>query len=171
MGAEAVFETSLGELSSISVALVLTGQRGSPTGISMMTRDVPWRNAHRIRLHHWANNRSTDVVEFSVPDFGQDSENEDPEYADEEEASHPRDHRMGHSEFPVRSEVMPTDEAMGYFFDIKLAGEPLQCSDADGTCQDMRDEITWAGYQSPADLNQNKFLLDIDGNGWRSVAV
>lgn len=29
-----------------------------------------------------------------------------------------------------------------------------------------RQEIEWAPYQSAEALNQNKFLLDIDGNGW-----
>lgn len=31
----------------------------------------------------------------------------------------------------------------------------------------IRTEIGFAGYQKPEELNQNKFLLDIDGNGWR----
>jgi len=31
----------------------------------------------------------------------------------------------------------------------------------------IRNEIGFAGYQKPEELNQSKFLLDIDGNGWR----
>jgi beta-1,2-xylosyltransferase len=30
-----------------------------------------------------------------------------------------------------------------------------------------RREISWAPYQRADTLNRHKFLLDIDGNGWR----
>lgn len=30
-----------------------------------------------------------------------------------------------------------------------------------------RQEIQFAGFQPSQDLNKHKFLLDIDGNGWR----
>ncbi|WVQ73253.1 hypothetical protein IAR50_002821 [Cryptococcus sp. DSM 104548] len=157
--------------------------RGSPTGISWMNTQVDWRNAHRIRLHQYANNRSSEHMTFLVPDFGQD-EDYYPEDLDDGQSSmeteedrewHERNREVQEQhledeidEGPLHfiEEELPTDEAMEFFYDIKLAGDPIQCDTDDGTCDDMRREIEWAPRQSGDDLNRNKFLLDIDGNGW-----
>ncbi|EIW73449.1 hypothetical protein TREMEDRAFT_42362 [Tremella mesenterica DSM 1558] len=131
--------------------------RGSPTGISMMTTDVPWRNSHRIRLHHFANNQSLSPITYLVPDLGLDEHHQ--------HHHHHREQGTG-LELGSKFETSLTNTSTDFFFDMKLAGEPIQCSEEDGTCEDMKREIDWAGYQSPEELNDHKFLLDIDGNGW-----
>lgn len=85
--------------------------RGSPTGISMMTKDVNWRQSHRWRLHQFANNHSTKSTEVLVPTLGP---------------------TLG-----VTKETLPANKAAQFFFDMKLTGDPLQCSAEDGTCYDM----------------------------------
>ncbi|AAW42848.2 CAP1-related [Cryptococcus deneoformans JEC21] len=155
--------------------------RGSPTGISWMTSDLDWRSAHRFRLHNYANNRSLEPMNYLVPNLGQREEDDYDELdvysamgGDEdldgwrEGNTEVKEHRATETEGPLRykEEKILTAQAMEFFYDIKLAGEPIQCSQDDGTCQSMWDEIEWAPRQSGDDLNLNKFLLDIDGNGW-----
>ncbi|OXG27210.1 hypothetical protein C367_02639 [Cryptococcus neoformans Ze90-1] len=155
--------------------------RGSSTGISWMTSDLDWRSAHRFRLHNYANNRSLEPMKYLVPDLGQgemDSDDELDAYGAmggdgdlgewREGNAEAKEHRAVETEGPLRykEEETLTAQAMEFFYDIKLAGEPIQCSRDDGTCQNMLDEIEWAPRQSGDDLNLNKFLLDIDGNGW-----
>ncbi|KIR42923.1 hypothetical protein I307_05090 [Cryptococcus deuterogattii 99/473] len=155
--------------------------RGSPTGISWMTSNLDWRSAHRIRLHNYANNRSSEPMTYLVPDLGRRDEG-DYDEADEYSAmgsdedldgwreGNPdvKEQKAVEREGPLRyfEEETLTDQAMEFFYDIKLAGGPIQCSQDDGTCQSMLDEIEWAPRQNGDDLNLNKFLLDIDGNGW-----
>ncbi|WWD18593.1 hypothetical protein CI109_103046 [Kwoniella shandongensis] len=150
--------------------------RGSPTGISMMSADLPWRQAHRIRLHTFAQNRSSDAMTFIVPDLGQDDEDDQEEESNAEPGTgSPESHHQSHSQeahseggeaLHFIEEEVTTREAMTFFYDMKLAGDPIQCLDEDGTCADMRTEIQWAPHQRGEELNKHKFLLDIDGNGW-----
>ena len=37
----------------------------------------------------------------------------------------------------AKEERVKTRDAMEFYYDMKLAGTPLQCSDDDGTCMDM----------------------------------
>jgi hypothetical protein len=39
--------------------------------------------------------------------------------------------------------------------------------ESDSVVDEDRREISWAPYQRADTLNRHKFLLDIDGNGWR----
>ncbi len=94
-------------------------QRGSPTGISMMTQDLPWRDAHRIRLHHFANSHSHNPMAFLVPDLGQDEGDETPE-AGRQESNRETGGVLG-----MKHELAPISETMDFFFDMKLAGAPL----------------------------------------------
>ena len=87
----------------------------------MMTSKLPWRDAHRIRLHHFANNQSHDLFSFLVPDL----------WHDEADSTSPRPPGL-------KTTQLPAHEAMDFFFDMKLAGVPLQCSEDDGTCNDMQ---------------------------------
>jgi beta-1,2-xylosyltransferase len=119
-----------------------------------MTRDTPWRDAHRIRLHRFAANDSEELNSVLAADL---------------ESSGP----LG-----IRSENMTTAKLTDFYFDMKLAGGPIQCSNDDGTCDDIRcvssaslaltcrAEIEFAPHQSASELNKHKFLFDIDGNGW-----
>ncbi|WVR06467.1 hypothetical protein IAU60_003498 [Kwoniella sp. DSM 27419] len=160
--------------------------RGSPTGISMMTKELDWRSAHRVRLHQFAANRSTEPMSFLVPDLGQrdlpydeesDFQAEQEVYIDSDSGSAsqatehagPTDDKQPYdpdNELLSLHGELPTDEAMDFYFDMKLAGEPIQCSEEDGTCDEMRVEIEWAGHQGADEMNLHKFMLDIDGNGW-----
>nr|XP_018262209.1 uncharacterized protein I303_05225 [Kwoniella dejecticola CBS 10117]OBR84367.1 hypothetical protein I303_05225 [Kwoniella dejecticola CBS 10117] len=154
--------------------------RGSSTGISMMNSSIPWRQAHRIRLHHFAANSSTDSMPFLVPDVGQPSRPR-PDVVDaEEETGQLGDNKQYHASSYLSTGIQrntndpltfaedeyPTDQAMDFYYDIKLSGGPIQCDTEDGTCDDMQQEIQWAGHQSADELNRHKYLLDIDGNGW-----
>ena len=78
-----------------------------------MTQDVPWRDSHRMRLHRFASNDSDEQVQVLAPDL---------------DSSH-----LG-----MRTEKMSTSKMSAFYFDMKLAGGPLQCSEDDGTCEDIR---------------------------------
>lgn len=135
--------------------------RGSPTGMAEMTRDVPWRQSHRVRLHHFANNHSLGLTSFMVPDLGDDQEREH---------AHANGHygQLRHDVPPLgyRTENGTAWGIGNYFFDMALAGQPIQCDEDDGTCDDMDREINFAKFQRSTQMNKHKFLLDIDGNGW-----
>jgi beta-1,2-xylosyltransferase len=94
----------------------------------MMTKDLPWRDAHRIRLHHFANNRSLSPTSYIVPDLGQGL---DPN------ATAVQRHTPLEESLSFGKEEMLTKVANNFFFDMKLAGDPIQCSEEDGTCEDM----------------------------------
>ncbi|GMK57357.1 hypothetical protein CspeluHIS016_0401910 [Cutaneotrichosporon spelunceum] len=115
--------------------------RGSPTGISMMHKGVPWRHSHRWRLHRFANSAmgERDVL---VPRA-----------------------RNG-SSFGWATERLDAAAVSKWFFNMQLAGKPIQCDEDDGTCDEMEEEITWAKFDPPKAARASKFLLDIDGNGW-----
>ncbi|KLT43057.1 hypothetical protein CC85DRAFT_284814 [Cutaneotrichosporon oleaginosum] len=114
--------------------------RGSATGISMMHQGVKWRDSHRWRLHLFANNM-TGQREILVP-------------------------RLNASTVGLGTETMDAEESARWFFNMRLAGGPIQCDEDDGTCDEMQEEIEWAPYDPPSATRDAKFLLDIDGNGW-----
>lgn len=117
-----------------------------------MTSNLDWRSAHRIRLHNYANNRSSEPMTYLVPDLGRRDEG-DYDEADEYSAmgsdedldgwreGNPdvKEQKAVEREGPLRyfEEETLTDQAMEFFYDIKLAGGPIQCSQDDGTCQSM----------------------------------
>lgn len=111
----------------------------------MMSRDLPWRDAHRIRLHTWANNRTMDEVEFMMPDLGQTIVElpPDPRLAttqkgqhDDEEEEEKLQVEMGPS-LAFKHEEVKRKVASHFFLDAKLSGGPIQCSEEDGTCDEM----------------------------------
>lgn len=79
-----------------------------------MDKDTPWRKSHRFRLHDFAGNRSTEEVSFVVPDLGPEG-----------------------GPLKIRREFGITKDLSEFFYDMKLAGEPLQCDEKDGTCDEM----------------------------------
>lgn len=115
--------------------------RGSTTGISWMDKTTPWRKSHRTRLHTFAQNRSQELLDVIVPEVSEDG-------------------------LAARHRQYPVSDVAEAFYDMRLAGEPLQCNKTDGTCDDMKREIDFAAFQTPDELNQYKFLFDVDGNGW-----
>ncbi|KAJ9127087.1 hypothetical protein QFC24_001322 [Naganishia onofrii] len=66
----------------------------------------------------------------------------------------------------MRKEEGTVHDIARFFYDMKLAGSPLQCNETDGTCEDMEREIDFAPFQTANELNQYKFMFDLDGNGW-----
>lgn len=117
-----------------------------------MTSDLDWRSAHRFRLHNYANNRSLEPMNYLVPNLGQREEDDYDELdvysamgGDEdldgwrEGNTEVKEHRATETEGPLRykEEKTLTAQATEFFYDIKLAGEPIQCSQDDGTCQSM----------------------------------
>lgn len=97
----------------------------------MMTKDLDWRNAHRIRLHHFANNRSEEPITFFAPDSIPS-----PEHVQEQNGQKPM--RAGQERTEMREETISTEQASRFFFDIALAGEPIQCLEEDGTCEALK---------------------------------
>lgn len=60
-----------------------------------------------------------------------------------------------------------------WYFDIKFTGRAIQCEGgegdqygegAGGTCLEMMEELPFAAHQSMDDLNEFKYLIDVDGN-------
>jgi beta-1,2-xylosyltransferase len=88
--------------------------RGSTTGISWMDQDTPWRKSHRFRLHDYAGNQSDARVSFVVPDIGTEG-----------------------GPLRLRRETGAARDISEFFYDMKLAGEPLQCNSTDGTCDEI----------------------------------
>ena len=91
-----------------------------------MTRDLDWRQAHRIRLHNFANGDSDETKRFITPNLGQNDNYNTDAWGDEK----------GETLSSAQEEGVEGDLA-AFYFDMKLAGGPLQCSDGDGTCSDM----------------------------------
>lgn len=118
MGEEDGLETCLGRYKEW---WLLTYQRGSATGISMMSKDVNWRQSHRVRLHNFANNHSDAAVEYIVPDLGQNGVEGAP----------------GRETLGYTTETKPQGAVLDHFFDIKLTGGDLQCNKEDGTCDEL----------------------------------
>jgi beta-1,2-xylosyltransferase len=96
-----------------------------------MSKDLDWRNAHRIRLHHFANNKSEESFTFLAPDIATPSHNlvggngQKPMNAAQERTE-------------MKEETISTEQANRFFYDMALAGEPIQCLEEDGTCEALR---------------------------------
>ena len=141
----------------------------------MMDGDLNWREAHRVRLHRYGNDRSSSYpLSYLVPDLGQNGEDQNVEREDAgglgEEELEVEDELAGKSDLKRDSledvssieeegaayekpahthttsagdslkyneEETPVNEALDFFFDMKLAGGPIQCSEDDGTCEEM----------------------------------
>lgn len=118
----------------------------------MMTKDLPWRNAHRIRLHYWANNRSKEDVEFAIPDLGQPAKSslfsrkkkkpkkvkdQAPEKIETPQTGEKDQIQVGPA-LHTKDEKVSRKTANNFFLDARLAGAPIQCSMEDGTCLDMK---------------------------------
>lgn len=102
----------------------------------MMTRDLPWWNAHRMRLHSFANNASEADFSYLSPDYT--SLHESPVRLAPLIGSPQAPLATLDGELRYRRNTLSTAEATDFFFDISLAGQPLQCSEEDGTCDELR---------------------------------
>ncbi|ORY21979.1 hypothetical protein BCR39DRAFT_474188 [Naematelia encephala] len=52
------------------------------------------------------------------------------------------------------------------WMDVGFVGKPIQCEDADGTCQTLSEEFPWLPMMSQEDALQFKYIVDVDGNAW-----
>lgn len=80
-----------------------------------MDQNAPWRKSHRFRLHDFAQNQSEALFDYYAPDVGVDG-----------------------GPLLMKKEENEVAEAADFFYDMKLAGQPLQCDEKDGTCDIMR---------------------------------
>lgn len=99
----------------------------------MMTSDLDWRNSHRIRLHHFANDNTTTELNYLAVDLDVSSQES---FGSNGEAQRPMS--GGHERVEMKQGRMTKETASRFFFDIALAGEPIQCSEEDGTCDALR---------------------------------
>lgn len=109
----------------------------------MMSRDLPWRDSHRVRLHTFANDKSQRLVEYITPDLGQEVISYEGDMDVAPDTSYvERDQYWSDLKDPdqppgVIKERTPFGAAANFFMDVKLAGKPLQCNETDGTCDDL----------------------------------
>ena len=104
----------------------------------MMTQDLDWRNAHRIRLHHFANNKSEEPFNFLAPDLSTPSAN-----MAQGNGQKPLSAVQERTE--MKEETISTEQANRFFYDMALAGEPIQCLEEDGTCEALRSVFISSG--------------------------
>lgn len=97
-----------------------------------MTSELDWRQSHRIRLHHFANDNSTEEFSYLAPDFDVGSS------GSSSVGGAQRPMSGGHERTEMKRETMTRETASRFFYDVSLAGEPIQCSDEDGTCEDLQ---------------------------------
>jgi beta-1,2-xylosyltransferase len=112
----------------------------------MMSKDLPWRDAHRIRLHKWANNRSMEGVEYIMPDLGQtlvpipqkagSRKKVEDNKEEVEEKKEKFQVEMGPN-LAFKHEEVKRKTASHFFLDAKLSGGPIQCDEDDGTCDEL----------------------------------
>ncbi|KAK4686098.1 hypothetical protein P7C73_g4039, partial [Tremellales sp. Uapishka_1] len=50
--------------------------------------------------------------------------------------------------------------------DVDFTGDALQCSEEDGTCQQLRDEFGFSEKMTHEDALRYKYVIDVDGNAW-----
>lgn len=79
-----------------------------------MDKDTPWQKSHRFRLHDLAQDQSEELESFLVPDPGSEG-----------------------GPLKMRREQGSRKNIAEFFYDMKLAGQPLQCNETDGTCDEM----------------------------------
>ncbi|KAL7410810.1 hypothetical protein BDY24DRAFT_398543 [Mrakia frigida] len=116
--------------------------RGSTTGDEFSNR-TNWRNSHRIRLYSVTNTieGNVDVLVESRNHFWSRTE-------------------VSRKRFDVR-------DLNGHLFNVGISNV-IQCTEEDGTCEEMDEEIELADDLYPEDAAMYRYALDIDGNGWSS---
>lgn len=100
-----------------------------------MTSDLDWRNSHRIRLHHFANDNSTDEFNFLAVDLDVASTSN---IGSGTNGAAQRPMSGGQERVEAKKARMTKETASRFFFDVALAGEPIQCSEEDGTCDALK---------------------------------
>ncbi|QRW27592.1 glycosyltransferase family 90 protein [Rhizoctonia solani] len=122
--------------------------RGRTTG-EWFSRAHDWRFSHRIRIHTLA-----------TPGGNLTDPNVTPEVEVLVE-----DEMDGN----IHLKMYSRDTLNEKYMDVSLIGGPVQCdnSENDHTCQEM-DSLKWGKETGWDGGLSNKYLLDIDGNGWSS---
>ncbi|RXK36431.1 hypothetical protein M231_06275 [Tremella mesenterica] len=112
--------------------------RGTATG-SFHNKKIPWRGSQRERLHFLAHNNSEATAPILVK----------------------RDGRWVTESYPVQE----MNEA---WLDVGLSDGPTQCSEEDGSCDELEMEIDFMPRVRKEDAVKYKYVIDVDGNGWSS---
>ncbi|GMK56809.1 hypothetical protein CspeluHIS016_0306490 [Cutaneotrichosporon spelunceum] len=112
--------------------------RGSATGIYHDLK-LPWHKSQRERLHTFANNQSDVEVPVLVESDG-----------------------------GVKTAHFPVKDMTTKWFDIGLAGGPVQCNEKDGSCDRLAKAFEWRNFVKKEESLANKFVIDVDGNAWSS---
>jgi hypothetical protein len=112
--------------------------RGSATGVFHDLK-YPWHKSQRERLHTFANNMSDAKVPVLVD-----------------------------SDKGVKTTQFSVKDMSTKWFDIGLAGGPVQCNAEDGSCDRLNKAFTWRKYVNKEESVANKFVVDVDGNAWSS---
>lgn len=115
--------------------------RGSATGV-YHDMNTAWYKSQRERLHVFANNETTDKVPILVD--------------------------RAESGGGIRTEDYSVKNMGERWFDVGLAGGPVQCDDKDGSCEALSKAFKWRKYMNKEESVANKFVIDIDGNAWSS---
>ncbi|KAI5453780.1 cryptococcal xylosyltransferase 1 [Naganishia albida] len=116
--------------------------RGLATGLQHNKHTgAQWRDSHRERLHFLANDASSSPRTVLEP--------------------------VGASGRAVEN-AYPANALGQYYMDVKLSGGHWQCDGADGTCDEMNQEIEFGSKDSPERSNAFKYVFDTDGNAWSS---
>ncbi|EJT98365.1 hypothetical protein DACRYDRAFT_90924 [Dacryopinax primogenitus] len=110
--------------------------RGSNTGI-LANPHTPWKASQRVRMVSVLNNRTGSQGVLRP---------------------------MGESE-PVGEPVLRRHSWLNSVLaDVAFTREPIQCEA--GACEEMREMFDWRGMRTQTELNEYKYILDVDGNGW-----
>ncbi|EGG10345.1 family 90 glycosyltransferase [Melampsora larici-populina 98AG31] len=76
--------------------------------------------------------------------------------------------RMVDGTLPRKMKYFEADTALlnQKYFDVGFAGRPVQCDNLDGTCEAVAKLYTFKPSLDPEEMNQYKYIMDVDGNGW-----
>jgi hypothetical protein len=111
-------------------------QRGSTTGL-FHKKGLPWRQSQRERLHTFAQNDTAAPLPILIDRTSQNK--------------------------GVVVEEYPMNQLNQHWIDAGVSGEPVQCDQDDGTCDEMAREIKFLGRVRKEFGAQYKYVLDIDG--------
>jgi hypothetical protein len=121
--------------------------RGRNTG-GFFSKAVDWRSSHRARLAAMSGDDARGWTSI-LPSPGSLAFDDEPERS------------LGNA--TVERSLGQLNRAM---LDVGLAYEPIQCSEADNTCNEIADELTFRPVKTFEEEAGFRYILDVDGNAW-----
>ncbi|KAG8879659.1 Glycosyltransferase Family 90 domain containing protein [Tulasnella sp. 332] len=113
--------------------------RGSNTGV-LFDENNRWELSQRVRLTEVTNRREGDMQVIHSP-------------ARVDQA-------------PGPATFVNLEAANKALMDTGFVGRPIQCPEA--MCEILKDELVFKPGQNQRQMNEHKYVMDIDGNGWSS---